>query len=92
MRKNEYGEIMRIQEIRLQPVNAFEPHEQWKAQILWRAENNGRWVGDGEIENIPLADDVGGVLTQGKYNDLFRTLGYVADNYYKREHVVEDIE
>jgi len=93
MRKNEHGETMRIIEIRLQPANPLEPHEQWNAQVLWRAEVNGRWIGDGEIDNIPLADAVArGVLTQEQYNEVFGILGGVADNYHKSEPVTEEIE
>ena len=92
MRKNEHDEIMRILEINIQPENPFEPRGKWHVKVLWRAEVNGRWIGDGEIETIPLADAVErGVLSQNQYNEVFGILGGVADNYHKSEPLREEV-
>jgi len=85
MRKNQYDELMRIQEIRLQPIDIANPIGEWKMDILWLSQHplSGKWY-DGLSETLLVGDAIRrGIVTMEQMQNTYMFHATIADNWYK---------
>ena len=90
MRKNQYDELMRIKEIRLQPMDVASPQGDWKMDILWLSlhEKSGKWY-DGLSETLSVQDAIRrGIVTVEQMQQAYTFHATIADNWYKSAPVV----
>ena len=102
MRTSEHGELMRIREIRLNPIDISDPLGNWNMDILWQFQNekSGEWYGC-KTERISMEEAIKrGVATKEQVGLVYTILAKVADTFhttspkeeYQNEDIVKDTE
>jgi hypothetical protein len=84
MRKNEYDELMRIREIRLQPSDISNPLGNWNMDILWQFQNekSGEWYGC-KTERISMEEAIKReVVAPEQVGLVYTILAKVADTFH----------
>ena len=92
MRLNQYDELMRIKEIRLQPMDIASPQGDWKMDILWLSlhEKSGKWY-DGMSETLSVQEAIQrGIVTTEQMQQAYTFHATIADNWHSSVPVVEE--
>jgi len=91
MRLNQYDELMRIKEIRLQPMDIASPQGDWKMDILWLSlhEKSGKWY-DGMSETLSVQEAIQrGIVTTEQMQQAYTFHATIADQWHTSFPVVE---
>ena len=94
MRKNEYNEIMRIKEIRLQPDDISNPLGDWAMDVLWQSqhEKSVQWYGC-ITEHISMNESIKRqVATKEQVELVYGVLAKVADTYHLHSSAISEVE